>query len=54
MKCVKTLLIAVLGINFGFAQTIKTKDGVEFGLRKDFISSCITGCEEKTMNVNGV
>lgn len=39
---------------FGTAQTIKTKDGVSLGNRKDFIHSCTKGATQSTMKMNGI
>ena len=57
MKALQVFSVFVLSMLFctrACAQTIRSKDGVSLGDRKDFIDACVEGANEATINLNGV
>lgn len=49
-----TFILILLICTSGFAQEIKTKDGLSMGERSEFIAICEESAAEQMMNINGV
>ena len=51
---ISLLLTLVTNVFSYYGQYIKTKDGVIFGVRKEFMKVCVESAKEKFMKINGL
>ncbi len=54
MKLIISFIPLIIFLSNALTQTVKTKDGVSVGLRREFISSCTITADQETMNLKGM